>query len=477
VDRAAKWLLRASALLVAAGLGASLLWAIVTMGLRPLDGVEGEIVFEADRLRHGLDLYVDPAWGAREYGEPPARYLVLYPPVWSWLLSHAPEETTYRFARVAGLLAWLGSFVVVLRKTRAVGALFALFVLSAFTLMLYGASGRPDAIAILLVAVALDRAVRRTAARGEASVDIVSGVLFALAAFVKPNVLGAAPGVFVVAWLLMRKKENWRDAYAWGAAACLLTATFLGALLARYDAGFVHHLLLSTAQPPSLAQWLGQMSSRGPFFAFPLGLAIVVGWRKREDPAVALALGALVTSTVWCIVSLAKIGSASNYFMEPLLCATVVLAWAAPGLPGRLVAAAICVQCAWVDVASVRSSLERIAKDRQAAAAVADARAACSGVTIADEPGLEQMVDGRIVQTPFQSTHLVRAGKLGVADWVADVKHPNVHCVLMQDDLLDRPLDQVDVDHDRFPVELRRALRENYVKKAERGGISRYERR
>ena len=58
-----------------------------------------------------------------------------------------------------------------------------------------------------------------------------------------------------------------------------------------------------------------------------------------------------------------------------------------------------------------------------------------------------------------------RESGLGHVDekvWLADLRRPEVKCVYMQDDLLERPLDQVSVAHDRFGPELRRALRDRF---------------
>jgi hypothetical protein len=506
----ALWL--AAGAFVLAGLVASLAWAIATLASRPLDGVEGEVLFEAERMARGLPLYVDPAIGAREYGAVPARYLVLYPPVWSALLSRLPGSLAAQsaVARAAATVAWLGALAWIAwraqgERRRRAAAAGAAFVASVFTLTLFGASARPDALAVALAGVALERASRRSSEDGAARVDWLAGALFALAAWVKPNVLGAAPGAFAAAamWTAARARagsgaarsarpsrpvraraRSVVAAVAPGVAGAAVVSLAIGGVLtAETGRAWIEHLLLSTGQAPSLSHWLEQLASRAPFFALPIGVALAVGWRARDDAGAAIATGALATSAAWCLLSLAKIGSASNYLMEPCVAGVVVLARAdLPRPRSALVAAALALaQVAWDDVASVRSAIERVPRDRAAASLVANARLVCGAdpgdVVIADEPGLELMVDRRVVQTPFQSTHLARRGLFSIDAWRADVTSPEVACVLMQDDLLDRPLDAVDVEHDRFPVELRRALRETFVKVGERGGIFVYRRR
>jgi hypothetical protein len=70
-----------------------LVWAVADVRARPPMGGEGEALFEAARMRAHLPLYTDPIEGAWEQGAPPARYYVLYPPLWSWALSLLPAPT------------------------------------------------------------------------------------------------------------------------------------------------------------------------------------------------------------------------------------------------------------------------------------------------------------------------------------------------------------------------------------------------
>jgi hypothetical protein len=447
-----------AALVVGASLLATLAWVVVTLGVRPLDGVEGDVLFEADRIRAGYPLFVDPAIGAREYGEPPARYLVLYPPLWSAFLALWPSVV---FARIVGSLAWLGALGWIVwrapKERRLAAGALATLCASIWVLALYGASGRPDSLAVLLSAVALERSARK------GDVDAIAGALFALAAFVKPNVIGAAPGAIVVAFLATRRLR--------GFLAAVATTTFVFAVLHLTSGGkFLGHLLASTGQPPDASLFMEQLVHRVPFFVGPLGFAFAAGIASRKDQGARIALGALATSSAWSLLCLAKIGSATNYFLEPLACAVVVLARA--DLPsfarsGIALPIACVVQSLWTGIASVKSATKEIGLSFQRADAVAKTRATCGAgledVVIADEPGLERMLDGRIVATPFQTTHLARRGRFDETIWIADVQRPEVKCLYMQDDLLERPLDQVSVAHDRFGPELRRALRERFV--------------
>lgn len=447
-----------AAVIVAASLLVTLAWVVATLCVRPLDGVEGDVLFEADRVRAGYPLYVDPAQGAHEYGEPPARYLVLYPPLWSAFLAIAPSVV---IARIVATLAWLGGLAWIVwraprERRRAAGALAALTA-SIWVLALYGASGRPDSVAVLFSVLALERSARK------GDLDAIAGVLFALAAFVKPNVIGAAPGAIIVAFVATRRLR--------GFLAAVVTSAVIAVVLHVASGGaFVTHLLASTGQPPDASLFFDQLVNRVPFFVLPIGFAIAAGLAARQDVGARIALGALLTSAGWSLVCLAKIGSATNYFLEPMACAVVVLARA--DLPsfarsGVVLPVACIVQSLWTGIASVKSVTKEIGLSYQRAAAIAKVRATCGAgekdLVVADEPGLERMLNGRIVATPFQTTHLARRGRFDEKLWIADLQRPEVKCLYMQDDLLERPLDRVVVAHDRFGPELRRALAERFV--------------
>jgi hypothetical protein len=466
-------LLRLAAIVVAAALVASIVYAIGALGVRPLDGVEGEVLFEADRIRAGLALYTDPVAGAHDYGPIPARYFVLYPPLWAAVVSRVPADSAAVVARAAGCLAWFGLLAAIPlaapRKNRRVAAFAAAFTGGVYTLTLYGASGRPDAIAVALAGSALLLSVRR------GHVGALAATLFTLAAWTKPNVLGLAVGAVVAQGVL-----DPRSAFRAILSALGVSITIASVLEWASHGAWLEHLLCATGQPASLSLWLEQVPSRLQFLGAPIAIAVAVGWRaRRAGSTVVIAFGALVVSVAWTLVSLAKIGSATNYWMEPMVGACVVLSRAAPSLPERsslawAAAGAVLFQCLWTDMATLRSVPEALEEARVHAEFIGQVRAACrpakDRVVLADEPGLERMLNGRIVTTPFQMTHLVRRGKVPLAPFLADVARPEAECLVMQDDLLDRPFAFVSVEHDRFGPELRRALAARFSRVEERGG-------
>jgi hypothetical protein len=173
------------------------------------------------------------------------------------------------------------------------------------------------------------------------------------------------------------------------------------------------------------------------------------------------------------------VGSASNYWMEPCLVALAVFARAPlpslHGLARAVVVAGAVGQTLWVAVAGVRSSFEGLVRAPREAAALAHARATCGAaagdVVLADEAGLEMMLDGRVVQVPFVTTQLVRAGRYPVGQWQADVRRPAVRCLVMQSDLLERSVEDVDPAHDLFAPPLRATLRERFVLRSQGDGL------
>jgi hypothetical protein len=458
---------------VAAAAVASLAYALLTLGVRPLDGVEGEVLFEGARLRGGLPIYTDPAAGVTDYGPVASRFYVLYPPVWAWLVSWVPPRSAMLVARTVACFAWFGLlFAIALRaprERRRVAAVAAAFTAGVYTLTLYGAAARPDALAVALAGAALVRSVERS------KIDMTAGALFALAAWTKPNVLGLAAGAFAVQLLLDRR------AFGRAVAAGLFVSGAIATVLEYASGGmWKEHLLRATGQPVSLALWSEQVSSRLPFLGAPIVVALVVAWRARASrPGTKLALGALAASFAWTIVSLAKIGSATNYWMEPMVAVTVIAALVPYTVPetGRVawgLATAALVQALFTGVATLRSAPEAIDAARVHAAFVHRVRATCTPgvdeVILADEPGLELMLNGRVVTTPFQMTHLARRGKYPLEPWVGDVLRVEARCLLMEDDLLDRPLGQISIEHDRFGPELRAVLRAKFVRAEEQGG-------
>src|SRR5262249_5565381 len=130
---------------------------------------------------------------------------------------------------------------------------------------------------------------------------------------------------------------------AWPAVlgGAAIAAACVAGLHAASDGAWVTHLFLSTQTTPLLGLWRDQMKSRLPFFALPLAAAGWCAWRARGSPGAPIALCALAASCAWTVWSLAKVGSASNYWMEPCVVALAIVArLPRPPLQGARAAAA-----------------------------------------------------------------------------------------------------------------------------------------
>jgi hypothetical protein len=476
--RLGRWL---SALLLALGLGTVLAFAFVTLRSRPLDGSEGHILYDAMRLRAGRALYVDPHLGILDDGPPPARHYVIYTPLLAFLVALFPETAAPWMTRLLAIAAWYGLLAgLAATRTRIANAWLAwsaaAFVGAVYVLTLYGASGRPDSLALLFAGIAFARSVRR------GHPTPLDGALFALAAWVKPNVLALAAATLAIDLLRRRKLGP-------AAAGALVSVIAGGTLMLVSHGAFLQHLVEPIKAPMTLSLALDQATSRLPFLGVPLLAAALVAARARSQAALhdqpqlrdgaTLALGALVAAFVWTLVSLAKYGSASNYWMEPCV-ALVVIATSLPlpALGDRAALALLGVaifQLVWTLTASVRSSVESIVRAPYVSAEIAKVREVCGarpGETVmADDSGLELMIDHRLFHAPVQLTPLVAYGRWSEDAFLEDVRRPEVTCAVMTSDLLERPLTEVDRDHDLYDPTLRAALRDRFLLVDHRAGL------
>ncbi len=460
-----------AAALVAVACAFTLAFAVGTLACRPLDGSEGNFLFDAARLRAGLPLYVAPRAGAWDYGSVPSRYYVLYAPLWATVLSAWPQALAATAARVLSLGAWLGllaGLVAGAPKARRPATLAgAAFVASLYPLTLFAASGRPDAIAVALAGLALVRSSRRGRVGG------FEAALFVVAAFFKPNVFAAGLGA-IAAEVFERRGRAWPALAA--AGSCVLVVG--GTLQVLTGGAWMEHLTRTSWMPLSASLWGEQMLARAPFFAAPLALC---AWSAARSGA-RIGLWALAASVAWTLWSLAKIGSASNYWMEPCIVGVVILAaapfpaWPSAAWPRAAVGVLAVVQVCWTGLAAARSSVEALAAAPRKAAALANARRTCGAgprdLVMADEAGLEVMLDGRLLEQPLVFTQLVRRGRYPLATWVADIERPDVRCLVLQTDWLERPPSQdLDEAHDLFPAALRDPLRGKFALAAATDGL------
>lgn len=416
-----------TALAIASGLVGTAVFVCGTIGVRVPYWGEAEVLFEAARIRDGLPLFVDPVVGGAEYGAPPSRWFVTYPPLVSPLLALVPASAALLVGRILATLAWFGALAWLAlssrRECRANALAGAAFVAGIWVLANFAMTARPDSFACALAAVGLGRAVR------SGKIDPISAVLLALAPCVKPNVVGVPAGAFLADALVRR--SPWSIVVGAATAGAVVVA-----LLVVSGGALGSHLLGGMGQPLSLAVWLDRVPSRLPFFAPLFALALAHGLRARREPGILIGLGALIVGLVWVLVAIAKTGSAANYWMEPALAAVALVAHAPGSFDfGRSpLAHAVAALAAvlYAESASVPASFGRLAGYRREAALVARARARCGAgpgdAVAAGDPGVELAANGRILATSYQLAWAVRLGRFPSEVWVRDLEAPNVRC-------------------------------------------------
>jgi hypothetical protein len=306
------------------------------------------------------------------------------------------------------------------RENRVNAIVCAAFVAGTWIILNFAMTARPDSIACAMAGYALVRATQKK------KIDLVSGALFVLVPWVKPTLLGLPLGAFVGDAISRRAKIPIPAAIAATIVLSIAANVLSGGVL------FVH-VSSSNAQPVALSAWLEHVPGRLPFFLPLFALAAWNGWRDRKNSAT--GLGALIASVVWVLASLAKTGSASNYWMEPCVAAIVLVAHAAPGpfrfaVSGPVHAGIALATALYADIAAVRGSIEHAKEYRDDAAFAAHAKERCGGVAMADEAGVELALDGRILSPTYQMVYLVRAGKYPIDPWLHDIASPAVACVV-----------------------------------------------
>jgi hypothetical protein len=444
---------------LALALSAGLAYAFGTALARPIETIEGEILFEAQRVRENLALYVDPAVGAYDYGPVPSRYNVLYTPTWPYVLSLFPAGAALGSARLASGVAWYALLGVIAfgaaPERRRAALVAAALAGGTFMLVRHCATASADSIAVVLAGIALLRTSRIGGADGWV------GALFALAAWTKPNVIGLAAGVLLHEVFY----EQSRSLKPLGAG--LLVSGALGYWTARVSHGtWLAHLLRSTLQPATLKRAFAEIVPRLPFLGLSHGFAAYCAFLGRASSSARMLLWALVSSLTWTTIGMAKVGSATGYWLEPTVAAVMVMAhvpipriraWDFAVVRWAVAAAAV-TTLAWNAVASLKGAHAAFARRDAIARVRAECGARASDLVLADQPGLEMMLDGRVLETPYQFTHLIRTGGYSLALWKLDIEAPQIRCLVTETDLVQPAAVAADLENERFGPEIRPAL-------------------
>jgi hypothetical protein len=440
-------------------LGAGLVYAFGTAFARPVETVEGEILFEAQRVRDHFALYIDPVVGAYDYGAVPSRYRVLYTPLWPYVLARLPGAMALASTRVASALGWYGLLAVIAfgaapeRRHAAVAA--AACAGGTFMLVRHCATATADSVAVVVAGSALLRTLRVGRA------DAFAGALFALAAWTKPNVVGLAAGVLLHEIFVGRSRS------LKPLAAGIAVSGALGFWTYRVSHGaWLEHLLRSTLQPATLQRALHELAPRLPFLGLPHGFAAWCAARARPSFSTSVLRWALASSLIWTAIEMGKVGSSTAYWLEPTVAAVTTMAhvpisrvrlWDL-AVTRWLVALVALAIIACNAAASGKGAREAFVRRDAIARVRGECGARASDLVLADHPGLEMMLDDRVLETPFQLTHLVREGRYPLALWKSDVAAPQIRCLVTETDLRDPAPAAADLENERFGPEIRPAL-------------------
>ncbi len=456
----------------------------------PDDPVAAEISFEALRVAHGWPLYVAPEIGAWEMGAPPARYFVLYTPVFSWLIGKLTAlffvpslAKVHLVGRALAFLSWVVIQVVPVitspLSARRNTTFATVLAVSLFFLSRNSYSMSPDTFASMFVCLGVVRAVR------VGHVDSFAAALVAMGPFVKPSCLGAAVGVAIV--LLLRRHPGWWRAVLSGLGVVLVLAAF-SHIVSR--GLWITHIISSTGQPLGWVRWTEQFGSRSVFLGIPHGLVAYLAWRRRVAWEV---LGPLVSSVLWCCLMMSKHGSGTHYWIEPSALAIVAVAsmplQRTPTLKWRrhanwfahlasLFLVLLCSARYWahsIPEFSARRSRIELLKNH--------CNLGPGQFFVSSDASLELELNGRLSVPSWQSAFLVRKGTFPLEAWKSDLLRPEVQWLGLGGDIfapranLDQRSNDESVEEDPYREWMTELIRNNYIYDANVGGVFVFKRR
>lgn len=461
-------------LLACALLGLGVAVYVVATLRRPAGPTEAELLTEASRIWRRLPLYVEPEVGALDDGPLAFRKHALYTPLWSaflGLLMPLGGASALAIGRLLAALAWfVGVPLTALRAARGSTEARAMALLAfagpagMFFLVRAGVGCNVDPIAVLLAAVAFANCL---AAR---RVTPLAAVLFAGAVLLKPHVAGIGLGVALAS---IPRRDLGRRWLGLGVAVALAGA--LGLYLVSGGA-WPRHMLASSANPWSLARFVDYLVGYGFALGLPhlvFGVALLI----RGDR---LAGAGVLGSTVLAAVLMGKLGSATNYWLEPTAALAVALAahrgsWKVGVWAGAMGLVLVAVA---LDLGALPKEARGWVED---ARTLERARRACTPgpgeVWSASDPMLEYALAGRVTRAPWQLSLLVRAGKLPVSMLASDLAEPRLTCFAMRGPGLESPPGRTPVEDGLYDHELWAPMREHFERVGDTGVLYIYRRR
>jgi hypothetical protein len=472
---------------------AALVFVVRAVTGRPDNPVEAELIFEAARLAHGWPLYVDPAIGASELGNPPSRFLVLYTPVWPFVVGHlgqlggASQQVLRLTGRTLATIGWLVVFACPVlgapARTRRATLVAALLGAGIYFLARNAPTVTPDTVATALVCVAFVRIARQQ------RVGALAAALLVIAPFFKPSCIGAAAGLAVA--LLWPVRAAWTPRLR-----PILAAAITGALLVLFchvmsDGQWLVHLSRSTKQPLDWERFSQEMSGRIVVLGLPQVIVAVVGLRRGASRFLTWPL---LASCAWAAFAMAKHGSGSHYWLEPTALSVVLVAFMPPRVIGEetllsaknevhLLRGVTLLAILLVGVTSLPGYGREMRNWKNRAASFAELDAHCTRapgeIVASPDVALEMALNDRITVPDWQSSFLARRGVFPLEGWRSDLRDPHVRWLALPFDP-DQPAP--DTNDERIEVSayrdvLRDVVRENFTRDAWVGGFLVFSRR
>jgi len=274
-----------------------------------VDYVEGLVLYHQAQAAAGENIYDASFRAAPPYSIP------LYGPVWYYLISpFLGAQPTLLPGRAAALLCMLGlagSGCYVLRKQFQAAWVIAIPIsivwMTTVGTLQFGINNRVDALGCLLGALAVIACTTRFRANWCVVVLLLLG-----AAFTKATA-AVAPGLTVFLYLLLERR--WREAFTISIVTGLSAfgILLLGDLLSQGN--FSQCLVFSNANPLKLSQALSLIENVCKQPVLPVGfvVAVVLLANRRARPFAIFG----VLSFALAMFSAGKVGSNTNYFIEP----------------------------------------------------------------------------------------------------------------------------------------------------------------
>ncbi|MGK2961464.1 MAG: hypothetical protein ACSLFK_04865 [Gemmatimonadaceae bacterium] len=300
----------------------------------PLDlAYESALLSTIEALRAGKNIY---AYGF--YAEPPFG-LTMYTPLYHHVVALFPLPAANPFlpGRIVGLACMVGSGLLLMWVTPARrGRIAAVIALGLFFLLWVvtanAATVKNDSIGLLFSAGAVIVIGRRAGGNR----DAVIAALLASLAFASKQSFIAAP---VACWLFLLHSDL-RAAMRFAAYYAGFMTLFLGGGALLWGEGFWFSIFSGGRHPTSASElWSRVQHFSAQRFAVLVAIVSISGtaatvYRRYHRSSSPFPLYA-ATSWLLLAATLGKMGSATNYFLEPLLASLILGVWCADRITQR----------------------------------------------------------------------------------------------------------------------------------------------